>query len=286
MKKKSIVLITIIIVVLVISVVAIERNSKTPMERYLEINQSSVQDLLLASKSDESNYIPKEIMNDEGNLKYEFLSCELIDDKDIAIQTKYKGEYFIEGEVPPSDYVVKETDFDAMARDYPKFDEYRNSNCEKGMTESEYKEFMREHEAEYTTDKHVKTKYLFVRCRITYTGNGRSEEYLNNFDVFEMRNNTLLGHNEIDCYFDHPQYTEGDERISCFFLYKFEKAGDSTECVLGCRLREDEFDLSEENKYYIGFQPSVSYSDYDQFNPAIDSRCVALTDMPRRYNHE
>ena len=281
MKKNTIVLISAILVVLIVAVVAIERNSKSPMDRFLETNQSSGQLLLAASKSDKSNYTPKEIINNEGNLKYEFLSYELIDDKDIVIQTKYKAEYFIEGKVPPSDYVVKYTDYDAMARDYPKFDEYRESNCEKGMTESEFNEFMREHEAEYSTDKHVKTKYLFVRCKITYIGNGRSNEFLNGFDVFVMRNNAVLGHNEIDCYFDHPQHTEGEERIPDFFLYKFEKIGDSIECVLGCRLRGDEFDLSEENKYYIGFQPSVSYSDYDQFNPAVDSRCIAITDMPK-----
>ena len=272
MKIKTTLLITAIIVILAVTVVAIERNSKTPMDRYLETSQ-------IVKQTD--NYVPVKILNDEGNLQYEFLSYDLIDDKDIEKQAKYKAEYFIEGKVPSSDYVVKWTDFDAMARDYPKFDEYRKSYCEKGMTAAEYDEFMREHEAEYTTDKHIKTKYLFIRCRITYIGNGRREEFLSNFDVFVMRNKTLLGHNEIDCYFDHPQHIGGEERLQDFFLYKFEKVGDSIECVLGCRLREDEFDLSEENKYYIGFQPSITYSDYDQFNPAIDNRCVAITDMPK-----
>ena len=67
-----------------------------------------------------------------------------------------------------------------------------------------------------------------------------------------------------------------------FFWYKFEKEGDSLECVLGIRLRGDRgVDLSEDNSYYIGFESTASYSDYDQFNPEIDSRCVALDDLPK-----
>ena len=119
-------------------------------------------------------YVPAKILNNEGNLQYEFLSYEF-DDQDIEKQTIYKAEHFIEGKVPPSDYVVKWTDYDAMARDYPKFDEWRKSDCLKGMTEGKYEEFMRIHEPEYTIDKHVKTKYLFVKCRITYIGGGRKK---------------------------------------------------------------------------------------------------------------
>ena len=275
--------VTIIIAILAIItlVIAIECKSKTPMDRYLDTTQSSSQICSSTGENSGGNYIPREIINDEGNLKYEFLSYDLIDDKNIAKQTKYKDDYFVEGKVPPADYVVKDTDYDAMARDYPKYDEYRRSNCEKGMTQSEYEEFMREHKADYTTDKHIKTKYIFVRCRITYVGGGRRDEYLHTFDVFVMRGNTLLDYYGMNCYFDHPQRTNDEARESLeFFRYKFEKVGDSIECILGCRITGEYIDLSEDNEYYIGFQPSVTYSDYEQFNPAIDSRCIAIADMP------
>ena len=95
-----------------------------------------------------------------------------------------------------------------------------------------------------------------------------------------MRENRLVGESNNYCYFDHSQHNAGEERKNEFFIYRFDKIGDSIECVLGCRLIGDDIDMSEENTYYIGFQPSVSYSDYEQFNPAIDSRCVAIADMP------
>ena len=95
-----------------------------------------------------------------------------------------------------------------------------------------------------------------------------------------MRGNKLLDDVEINCYFDHSQHTDEEHRTHDFFLYKFDRVGDSIECVLGCRLTGEYYDLSEDNTYYIGFRPGVSYSDNDQFNPAIDSRCVAIADMP------
>lgn len=278
MKRKAIIIaITMLFTALIIAVIKTEKSSKTPMDRFLETSQTT-------NKAE--NYIPIKILMDNKNIQYEFLSYDLIDDKDIEKQTKYKAEYFIEGKVPSSHYVVNRTDFDAMARDYPKFDEYRKSNGEKGMTDAEYDEFMRIHEPEYTIDKHIKTKYLFVRCRITYLGAGRDTAWLAQPHVFAMQGNSkalTVSAGRSYCYFDHPQpalWEDGNRED--FFWYKFEKEGDSLECVLGIRLRGDRgVDLSEDNSYYIGFESTASYSDYDQFNPAIDSRCVALDDLPK-----
>ena len=277
MKKKAILIfIALIAIVAVVFVINIEKNRKTPMERFLETSQTTEK---------AKNYVPAKILMDNKNIQYEFLSYDLIDDKDIEKQTKYKAEFFIEGKVPPSDYVVKWTDFDAMARDYPEFDECRNSNGERGMTEAEKEEFMREHEAEYTIEKHVKTKYLFVRCRITYTGAGRNTHWMAQPYVFATDKNAKIVSAFAGgsyCYFDHPQpalWEDGNREN--LFWYKFEKEGDSVECVLGIRLRGDRgTGFSEDNTYYIGFGPVMS-DDEDKFNPAIDARCVALKDMPR-----
>ena len=242
------------------------------MQRYFETSQTT---------KNTDKYTPVKITNDDGNLQFEFLSYDLIDDKDIEKQTKYKSEYFIDGKVPPSDYVVRDIDYDALRRDYPKYDEFYSSNGEKGMTYEEAGELEREHGSEYMIDKHIKTKYLFVRCRITYLGNGRSEEWLNLFDIFVMRGNAIVGLCNMNCYLDNSQHKGEGVSENDFFQYKFEKVGDSVECVMGCRIRGDFVDLSEENIYYVGFQPGTRYSDYDQFNPAIDRRCVALRDIPK-----
>ena len=275
MKKAVSVVIVLTALAAIVLVINIEKNRKTPMERFLETSQTTKQPV---------TYIPSKIIDNDGALQYEFLSYDLIDDKDIETQTKYKADYFYEGKLPPSDYVVKKTDFDAMARDYPKFDEYRKSHCDESiMTEAEYEEFMREHEAEYSWEEHVKTKYYFIRCRITYIGGGineSNEKWVSTFDFLIMNGNKMIGASNPGCYFDHPQNTEGEERRKHFFVYRFEKVGDSIECIIGGRLRDDYDRFSEATGYYVGFLPSVG-SDFDQFNPALDVRCVALKDMPK-----
>lgn len=273
MKRKATVLVSVIVLsILLFAVIILEKSNKTPMQRYFETSQTT---------KNTDKYTPVKITNDDGNLQFEFLSYDLIDDKDIEKQTKYKSEYFIDGKVPPSDYVVRDIDYDALRRDYPKYDEFYSSNGEKGMTYEEAGELEREHGSEYMIDKHIKTKYLFVRCRITYLGNGRNEEWLNLFDIFAMRGNEIVGLCNMNCYLDISQHRGEGVSENDFFQYKFEKVGDSVECVMGCRIRGDFVDLSEENKYYVGFQPGTRYSDYDQFNPAIDRRCVALRDIPK-----
>lgn len=272
-KKLSVIVVTLALVGLIAAVIAIERKSKTPMDRYLETTQTTKQQV---------KYTPAKIIDNDGGLQYEFLSYDLIDDKDIETQTKYQAEYFDDGKLPPSDYVVKKVDYDAMARDYPKFDEYRKSYCDESiMTEAEYEEFMREHEAEYSWEEHVKTKYYFIRCRITYIGGGiteSNEKCISAFDFLIMNGNKMIGAAAPGCYFDHSQNTEGERKR--FNYYRFEKVGDSIECIIGGRLRDDEDHFSEATGYYVGFRPMLA-SDEEQFNPAIDKRCVALKDMPK-----
>lgn len=275
MKKKAVSMaIALSAIVAVVFVIKIEKNRTTPMERFLETSQTT-------GKSDD--YTPRKINNSSDNLQYEFLSYELIDDKDIEKQTKYKAEYFIDGKVPPSDYVVKWVDFDAMRRDYPKVDEHISSNGNAGMTRAEYEMFLQDHEAEYTTDKHVKTKYLFIRCRITYTGNGRNKERLDNVSVLTMNGNKTIYQMIEFCYLDHPQpeIWEDNDREGGYFWHRFEKAGDSIECVIGCRLREynDVLTLKDNDTYYIGFEPQ-GYCDDEEVNPKVDDKFVSTDTLP------
>jgi hypothetical protein len=275
MKKKAVLIFVVLFVIAsVAAVIAIEKNSKTPMERFLETSQTTKQP---------DNYIPAKIIDYDGGLQYEFLSYELIDDKDIEKQKKYKAEYFIDGKVPPSDYVVKKVDHAAMRRDFPKYDEYVSSNCTKGMTYEEYEEFMREHEDEYSSEVHVRTKYFFIRCRITYVGgdvNDTNRKCLN-FDFLIMNGDKRVGdsHNP-NCYFDLSQNTEGKEQKTDSVYYTFGKLGDSIECVLGGRLIDENDCFSKATGYYVGFLP-WSYEEAEKCNPAIDSKFVALKDMPK-----
>ena len=275
MKKKAVLIfIALFVIASTVGVMVIEKNSKSPMDRFLETSQTTTQP---------DNYIPAKIIDNDGGLQYEFLSYDLIDGEDIETQTKYKAQYFADGKVPSSDYVVKKVDYAAMRRDYPKYDEYVSSNCTKGMTYEEAEAFEREHEAEYSSEVHVKTKYFFIRCRITYLGgyvNERNEKCLGAFNFIVMNGDKRVGENYPNCYFDLSKNTEGKDQKSDSVYYKFGKIGDSIECVLGGRLIDENDHFSEATAYYVGFFPGL-YSEYEKVNPALDSKFVALKDMPK-----
>ena len=75
MKKSATLIITAIIsIFLIMAVLVIESKSKTPMDRYMETSQPTGSSRSII----ESSYTPKEIISNGNNLKYEFLSYELM----------------------------------------------------------------------------------------------------------------------------------------------------------------------------------------------------------------
>lgn len=200
--------------------------------------------------------ISRVLYNVDHTLKYEFLSYDLIDDTEIGKQTKYKAEYFVDGRIPDAELIKEYVDYDAMARDYPKYAEFRNSEYDdpKGMTCEEAERFEREHEAEYTKTKKLRAKYLFVKCRITYLGGGPKEQFLNESWIFTMRGGDQYGGALFDCYFEHAQ--NSSER-PYFFSYRFNKVGDSVECVMGSRITNEYTELQDDAAYYIGLPPGA-----------------------------
>ena len=67
MKRKATVLVSVIVLsILLFAVIILEKINKTPMHRYLETSQR-------AKPTDD--YIPAKLLNDDGNLQFEFLSC-------------------------------------------------------------------------------------------------------------------------------------------------------------------------------------------------------------------
>jgi hypothetical protein len=302
MKKKVLPFVIIISAfTVIVSVMIIEKNNKTPVERYLDtsqtvensINEPSAE-LYVSITTDDSSIVSEvedtrservscTILNTTHTVQYEFLLYEIIDDVDIASQMKYAGDYFYSGTLPDPDYLVEYTDYPAMRKDYPEVDEYISSNGEKGMTAAEYQAFLNQHLDEYTTSFHPKTKYLFLKCRISNVSNGSVIEYINDLRIIMMNEGNIIGiPTEFNCYFDHSQNTTGDERIHNYLQYKFEP-GETIECVIGCAIREDprfEMDLSKEYSYYIGFLP-IGLDNLNQLNPSIDEGFVLLDSLQK-----
>lgn len=267
----------VVTIVLVFGIMIIEKNSKSPKERYAETNMTNVAVTTDLQNGIESSEVPLnyKVLNNTHTIEYEFLSYEIVNDVDIDDQTQYADEFFYEGQSPDSDYLVEYVDYQQMRSDYPDVDEYITSNGNSGMTAAEYQSFLEQHLSEYTISKHPRTQYVFVHCRLTNISNGSIDEYVNMLRIIGVRDSVIVGSGEFNCYFDASQHTEGEERIHHYFLYTFYESGESIECVIGCALREDFFDISEDNQYYIGFLP-IGLEFYDQFDPSIDDGFVAL----------
>ena len=258
-----------------IAVILIENNSRTPMERYLHatgagVNAASNTNGVSDGIKGTGGASPV-ILNNTHTVECEFLNYEIIDDADIASQTKYKGEFFEEGILPDSDYAVEYTDFQAMMNDHPEVEAFISSNGKEGMTEAEYYEFLDKHYDEYTTVIHPESKYLFFRCRITNLTDEETFEYLSSIKVFAMCGNELLDIAETGFYYDGPMSAE-DGYIPVLSL----KPGESVECVTGCRLTDEYIDFSKDISYYVGFEP-VGLDNYSQLNPALDKGIVAVS---------
>lgn len=267
--------------ILIVGILIIENHSKSPIERYTETSLKNVAPEVqtdFGSLVTESNH---KVLNNTHTVEYEFLSYEILDEVYIDKQTDYKGEFFFEGELPDPDYHVDYVDYQQMRMDYPDVDEYITSNGNRGMTAAEYQNFLEQHLSEYTSSYHPHTQYVFVKCRITNISNKTVDEDCNCLCIIGIRDFEVVGAGEFNCYFDATQHTEGEERIHHFFCYTFEP-GESIECVIGCRLREDFFDFSEDDSYFIGFVP-IGLEHVDQFDPSIDDGFVSLDSLQREY---
>ncbi len=271
--------ITVIILslVMIIVVTIVENNSISPMERFRERNTSNKG--IELSKDNEANNerIDKSsrlLIDPTNTLQYELISYEIIDDINIAKQTKYPAEFFYEGEIPDPNSLTVYIDYDSMRQDYPEFAEYQDSFGMSGMTDEEYLHFWEQHVSEYSTSIHPKTKYIFVRCKITFLGGSWSEKGINDLRVFVMCENQTTGEVELNCYFDHPQHTGEDDRNE-FFIYSFNKAGETIDCVVGFEITEDTIDFSKDYSLYLGFEP-LNLDDITQINLLTDKRFVAM----------
>lgn len=287
---------TISAIATIFCVAMIEKNKKTPVERYLDTSQTSENSYNEPTVELIENDLPNNLNNDTDpaitnnvilnkthTVQYEFLSYEIINDTEIANQTKYLGEFFYDGTVPDPNFLVEYTDFQAMRKDYPEVDEYISSNGEKGMTEAEYQAFLKKHVKEYSTESHPKTEYIFLRCRITNISKDKIDEYLNDIRIVMMYDNKILGFPaEINCYFDCSSHISGDDRIHNFFLYQFEPE-ETIECVLGCAISEDPqrvIDFSKKYSFYIGFLP-IGLENLYQLDPSKDEGFILLDSLQK-----
>lgn len=278
MKKVNILISLTLMIVAVITVLYIEKNNKTPQERYAEtagLNRKALSEDSLLTGEEKST----KILNQTNTIEYEFLSYEIVDDYDVVNIHKYNKNSFIEGDYPDLESTIEIIDYSAMRKDYPSVNEYIESNGEKGMTAAEYQEFLNQHLEEYRTSKHLNTKYVFIRCKIKNISTSRVNEIINDVRVFAMCEGKTKDIEEINGYFDHSQHTEGEDRIHSFFHYTFEP-GESIECVIACKFADNRIDFSKNISYYIGFEP-IGLDDPYRFDPSLDDNFVPICTLTK-----
>lgn len=190
------------------------------------------------------------------NLSIEVLSCEMIEDVDIENQTTYTADCFSTGEIPDSEYMEEYRDTEKIKEVCPELKDMWENNENYSFEEIDeiYKRNLDVIE-QYTYMRHPKTRYYFVKCRITNLLEKKNETSLS-LDTFISSNESeYLEIHEYAVYFDKSMFTTPDERQHKFFWYEFE-AGEVLECILGFEIKEQ---WNETEQYYLGVQqPGMS----------------------------
>lgn len=252
------------VISLTIVVNVIESNKKSPKERNREREVKSEED----SGEKETEKTRKVVLSESRSLEYELLSYEIIEDTDIEKQDTYKAEYFYAGEVPEADYQKEAVDKERARKECPELAEIWDD--EDGLLTEEQLETYHKYIGKYKYTYHPKTRYLFVKCKITNLREKEMEEHLALYPVSTPKDGTDSEYAGEDCYFDKPQHTEGEDRLHGFYLYRF-GAGESIECTLGFEIEET---FGEDEQYYLG-----TVANYGPVNPETEKNIIKVTEI-------
>ncbi len=259
MKRKKSILIYIFVVILglliFLFVILNERNQESPVERYIkEQNSESTKNLdfdtvgLLAeeeiSQEEEKNKFTYQQM------EYEFVSYEIMEDTDIATQTKYDRAYFYSGELPNPNELEEYRDIEAIKAESPELKDLWENNDK--YTNEESAEIFNNNIAiinKYTGMVHIKTHYVFINCHLTNTSDKARNVYMNEMRfVLSAPDMEQFRIHDSMCYFDAATHTQGDDRVHSFFCYTLQP-GETLNCIIGFQAKEE----IDNQQYYFGF---------------------------------
>lgn len=252
MKLLTVMLLCFIVIVSVFSIWLIEKNKKPPAERNqqkdIEITKSSE-----AVSQTVTSEEPKENVIKTTSLKYELLSYEIIADTDIEKQISYQAEYFRNGELPDSDYTEEIIDYEAVEKECPELKAMWEES--ESYTVQEVKDIYQANIdviQKYTSFKHPKTQYLFVKCKISNRSGRKMDTDLTLYSFVVSADGKNSAYSDNQCYFDKAVNVVGDMRDSRFFWYTFDE-DETIECTLGFAIKE-EFGANEQ--FYVGLVPA------------------------------
>lgn len=272
MKKIVMIIVLCLVALSLIFIVnTIESRKQTPDERRQEQQRRQEQEKGKKSVEKEETDDRKVIQSESRSLEFEFLSYEMIEDTEIEKQDTYKAEYFYGGEVPKADYQEEIIDYEKARKECPELREIWDG--EDGVLTEDQVETYHKYIGKYKSMQHPKTRYLFVKCRITNLRDKSVDENVSLSHGIVSKDGTEYVYSDAGVYFDKPQHTEGEDRVHSFFYYNFAPK-ESLECTIGVEIKQK---YGENEQYYIGFQPPDWNNDTGW--PDTEPRMIKVTEI-------
>lgn len=235
--------------------ILMERKKESPVEPYgNEQKDENFSNWELETA--DTSQVDEESQKEERNkftyekMEYEFVSYEIIEDTDIAAQTKYDRMYFSSGELPDPNELEEYRDIEAIKAESPQLKDLWENN-DKYTNEQSVKIFNDNLEIinKYTGMVHIKTYYVFINCHLTNTSNQTKNGYMNEIRfVLSSPDMEQFRIHDSMCYFDAATHTQGEDREHNFFCYTLQP-GETLDCIIGFQVKEE----IDNQQYYFGF---------------------------------
>ena len=294
-RKKDILMVVLIILILAVTGIvaySFQKNKESTSDRVNRI--ASETDAKKAEASEKKNITEdgtedkREVCGDnilmKGCAQIEMLSVDILEGEELANETRYPAQYFINQELPVAGYTNETIDWDAIYAEAPEVKKVRQADIseysadEKVAVRDKYADVIEKH----TVNIEVTNRIYFVKCRITNVSSTTPIETLFPMDViYKSEDTDEWGYHEALCYFDKPVYTEGEDRKR-YFTIKLD-AGETMECTLGLSVPTDIRDLPSQDygehvKHYYGELIGSGMSKYD---PSLYPNYVDLDALPK-----
>ena len=294
-RKKDILMVVLIILILAVTGIvaySFQKNKESTSDRVSRI--ASETDAKKADASETENGTEdgtedkREGCGDnilmKGCAQIEMLSVDILEGEELANETRYPAQYFINQELPVAGYTNERMDWDAIYAEAPEVEKVRMADY--GVYDEEetlavmdkYADVIEKH----TVNIEVTNRVYFVKCRITNVSSTSPIETLFPMDViYKSEDTDEQGYYEALRYFDKPVYTEGDDRKK-YFTIKLD-AGETMECTLGLSVPSDIRDLPSQDygehvKHYYGELIASGTTKYD---PSLYPNYVDLDALPK-----
>ena len=294
-RKKDILMVVLIILILAVTGIvaySFQKNKESTSDRVSRI--ASETDAKKADASETENGTEdgtedkREGCGDnilmKGCAQIEMLSVDILEGEELANETRYPAQYFINQELPVAGYTNERIDWDAIYAEAPEVEKVRMADY--GVYDEEetlavmdkYADVIEKH----TVNIEVTNRVYFVKCRITNVSSTSPIETLFPMDViYKSEDTDEQGYNEALCYFDKSVYTEGEDRKR-YFTIKLD-AGETMECTLGLSVPTDIRDLPSQDygehvKHYYGELIASGTTKYD---PSLYPNYVDLDALPK-----